>query len=179
MRRLLALVLVGVLTVTMSIMALGVPAAEACTIECVALGLAAFAVFNQTRVRRDSSGSSGPTSRLIRDLGLAAPTWSASKGLSVELLRDICAAAERTRGGQSGAERRLPCAWAIRTSGGRRGDTVHLGVDRERALVADSYGAAFDRRGPRVLSTFSESPRYSEVPSSPAWLGEIDTGRKS
>lgn len=47
MRRLLALVLVGVLTVTMSIMGLGVPAAEACTIECVALGLAAFAVFNQ------------------------------------------------------------------------------------------------------------------------------------
>jgi hypothetical protein len=47
MRRLLAVVLVGVLTVTTSIIGLGAPAAEACTIECVALGLAAFAVFNQ------------------------------------------------------------------------------------------------------------------------------------
>jgi hypothetical protein len=47
MQRLLALVVVGALTMTVSIMGLGVPAAEACTIECIALGLAAFAVFNQ------------------------------------------------------------------------------------------------------------------------------------
>jgi hypothetical protein len=50
MQRLLAFLLIGLLTGTTSIIGLGVPAAEACTIECIALGRAAFAVFNQQLV---------------------------------------------------------------------------------------------------------------------------------
>jgi hypothetical protein len=90
-----AVVLVGVLTVSMSIMSLGVPAAEACTIECVALGLAAFAVFNQ----------------LVAVGGSWWTHW-------------LC-----------------PAWWTVRILSGL-------------LPSAEGYGAAFDRRGPAVLSTF-------------------------